>query len=94
MRNVDAADNISGMTGMTDPELVRAFQQRDQEVIARVDARYGDYLLAICMNVLGSREDSEECLNDAYMTGVKSAAVPKRLCRLMSLKELSPKAVK
>lgn len=67
MRNVDAADKISGMTGMTDPELVRAFQQRDQEVIARVDARYGDYLLAVCMNVLGSREDSEECRNDAYM---------------------------
>ena len=58
---VNTADNT------TDLELVKAFQRRDQEVIARVDARYRELLLSICMNVLGSREDSEECLNDAYM---------------------------
>ena len=58
---------VSKTDNTTDLELVKAFRRRDQEVIARVDARYGELLLSICMNVLGSREDSEECLNDAYM---------------------------
>ncbi|MBP5729744.1 MAG: hypothetical protein J6X19_00940, partial [Clostridia bacterium] len=60
MRNRGTETNI-------DREIVRMFTERDQKAIELVSERYGSYLLSVCENVLGSREDSEECLNDAYM---------------------------
>jgi RNA polymerase sigma-70 factor (ECF subfamily) len=60
MRNKGTETNI-------DREIVRLFTERDQKAIELVSDRYGSYLLSVCENVLGSREDSEECLNDAYM---------------------------
>ncbi len=51
----------------SDDALTESFLRRDQQAIEDLHARYGNYLLSVCMNVLGNREDSEECLNDAYM---------------------------
>ena len=63
--------------------LTESFLRRDQHAIEDLHARYGNYLLSICMNVLGNREDSEECLNDAYLA-VWNTVPPQRPDPLLS----------
>ncbi len=52
---------------MEDREIVRLFLERNQEAILETDKKYGRYCHKIAFNVLGNDEDSEECVNDAYM---------------------------
>ena len=52
---------------MQDSEIVRLYFDRDQQAITCTDQKYGKYCHAIAWNILASREDSEECVNDAYL---------------------------
>ncbi len=52
---------------MEDREIVRLFFERNQEAILETEKKYGRYCHKIAFNVLGNDEDSEECVNDAYM---------------------------
>lgn len=51
---------------MEDKLIVDLFFARNEEAISRVQTKYGNYLEIIAYNILKSREDSEECVNDAY----------------------------
>ena len=51
---------------MQDNELVELYFQRSEQAIAETADKYGKYCLYIADNILCSREDSEETVNDAY----------------------------
>jgi RNA polymerase sigma-70 factor (ECF subfamily) len=52
---------------MTDNEIIGLFFARSEEALTETDRAYGAYCRSLTMNILGSREDSEECVNDTYM---------------------------
>ncbi len=52
---------------MDDNSIIALYNRRDEQAIAETDKKYGNYCLTIALNVLSIREDSEECVNDAYL---------------------------
>ena len=54
---------------MDDKQIINLFFQRDEDAINAVDEKYGSKLNALAANILQSREDGLECVNDTYMKG-------------------------
>ncbi|MCL2462985.1 MAG: sigma-70 family RNA polymerase sigma factor [Defluviitaleaceae bacterium] len=52
---------------MEDGQIVALYLRRDAAAISESDAKYGRLLKTISYNILSSREDSEECVSDAYV---------------------------
>lgn len=52
---------------MEDGQIIELYWNRDQRAIRETDGKYGKLLHGIAWNVLRSREDSEECVNDTYL---------------------------
>ncbi len=52
---------------MKDNAIVDLFFHRDENAIGATKEQYGKYCRKIAMNVLGSEEDAEECVNDAFL---------------------------
>lgn len=52
---------------MEDRRIVELFLARSEEAIQEIDKKYGRYCHKIAFNILANSEDSEECVNDAYM---------------------------
>ena len=52
---------------MEDNEIIALFNERSQRAIDIISAKYGRISLKIAENILKSREDAEECVNDAYI---------------------------
>lgn len=55
------------MTNMEDSEIIRQFTERSNAAVAALQQKYGKYCGTIALNILGSREEVEECVNDALM---------------------------
>lgn len=53
---------------MTDTQIIELYFRRDQRAIAETDAQYGTYCHTIAYNILGNRQDSEECVSDTYLS--------------------------
>ncbi len=62
---------------MNDTDLIELYWSRSEVAIAETEKRYGNYCRYIAKNILGSDEDSEECVNDAYLK-VWESIPPKR----------------
>lgn len=52
---------------MEDSEIVKLFLERNEDAISEVSMKYKGYCFAIALNILGSKEDSEECVNDTLL---------------------------
>ncbi len=52
---------------MKDSEILALYQQRNEEAITKTATKYGAYCYSIAHNILSSREDSEECVNDTWL---------------------------
>lgn len=52
---------------MEDREIIELFFARDQQAVAAASDKYKNYCMKIAMNILGLKEDAEECVNDALM---------------------------
>lgn len=52
---------------MDDKNIVELFWGRSEDALKETQSKYGKYCTSIACNVLGSREDAEECVNDAYL---------------------------
>lgn len=52
---------------MDDIQIVQLYWDRDEQAIPATSAKYENYCIAIAMNILGSPEDAEECVNDTYL---------------------------
>lgn len=62
---------------MTDREILDLFWGRDEQAIAETETKYGGYCRSIAWNILRSRQDSEECVNDTWLRAWNSIP-PKR----------------
>lgn len=51
---------------MDDCKIVDLYFKRQEDAITETDKKYGKYCYSICYNLLRSKEDSEECVNDTY----------------------------
>ena len=52
---------------MEDKEIVQLYWDRDHRAITETASKYGNYCTVIARNILGSKEDTEECVNDTYL---------------------------
>ena len=52
---------------MTEKELLRLFQQRDERALRAAEAQYGRLCCTMAYRILGDRQDAEECANDVLM---------------------------
>lgn len=52
---------------MEDEKIIELYFQRSEDAIPQTDLKYGSRCAAVAYNILESREDSEECVNDAYL---------------------------
>lgn len=66
---------------MEDSNIIQLYIDRSENAIAETGAKYGAYCFSIANNILASHEDSEECVNDAYLAAW-NAIPPHRPLRL------------
>lgn len=52
---------------MNDEQIIQLYETRSETAISETANKYGNYCHYIAYNILHSREDSEECVNDTYM---------------------------
>lgn len=52
---------------MTDMEILDLYWARSESAISETARQYGSYCIAIAMNILRNKEDSDECVNDTYL---------------------------
>lgn len=82
---------------MEDGQIIELFFARSESALGEMDAKYGGMCRRLSRNIVGSAQDAEECVNDAYL-GVWNAVPPERpsplaayLCKIvrnLSLKRL------
>lgn len=53
---------------MEDTQIINLYWDRDENAIAETGKKYGSYCRAIAHNILHNQEDSEECVNDTYLS--------------------------
>lgn len=51
---------------MEDKSIIEMLWERSKEAVDVLSRKYGGYCYSIAYNILSSREDSEECVNDTY----------------------------
>ncbi|MCD8367168.1 MAG: sigma-70 family RNA polymerase sigma factor [Clostridiales bacterium] len=66
---------------MKDSEIVALYWAREERAITATAEKYGSYCHTISYNILHSKEDAEECVNDAYL-GAWNSMPPHRPSRL------------
>ena len=71
---------------MTDESIVELYWSRSEDAISETAHKYGGYCFTVANNILDSREDSEECVNDTYMRAWDSMpeARPRRLSAFLA----------
>lgn len=52
---------------MEDSAIIDLYWSRDQRAIAETAGKYGSFLHSLVWNILRSRSDAEECVNDTYL---------------------------
>ena len=52
---------------MDDMEITELFLQRKESAIKELSQKYGSYCKTVASNILKNPNDTEECLNDAYL---------------------------
>lgn len=52
---------------MEDSRIIELYCSRSEDAIAQTSEKYGSYCRTVAFNVLNSREDAEECVNDTYI---------------------------
>ena len=53
---------------MSNDELIALLEVKDKNALVELENKYGAYCKSIAMNILRSREDTQECLNDVYLS--------------------------
>ncbi len=53
---------------MQDHEIVDLYWARSENAIAETNVKYGSYCRKIAWNIVANDEDSEECINDTYLS--------------------------
>ena len=68
---------------MDDNTIIELFFARSEQAIRELDSQYGKTFHKLSYNILNSRQDAEECVNDAYL-GTWNAIPPARPSPLLA----------
>ena len=88
---------------MSDEQIVKLFVERKESALAESKKKYGTRLFCIARNILKSREDSEEVVNDtllkawSHVPGVrpeKLGAFLAKICRNQSINKWKARGAK
>ena len=60
--------NHANDVNISDESIINMYWERNERAIKATEEKYGAYLYTISYNILHDRLDSEECLNDTYLT--------------------------
>ena len=52
---------------MKDPDIIKLYNDRDENAISATRDKYGSYCYSIAYNILDNNEDVLEVLNDTYL---------------------------
>ena len=52
---------------MDDVAILELYREHSEEAIRETEKKYGKYCYSIAYGILGNHEDSEECVNDAFV---------------------------
>ena len=52
---------------MEDSKIIALFFARSEQAITELSSKYGRLCMHLANNILGNQQDSEECVNDAYL---------------------------
>jgi len=52
---------------LDDTKIVQLYWDRDEQAIPATYEKYESYCISIAKNILGNKEDAEECVNDTYL---------------------------
>ncbi len=66
---------------MEDSMIIEMYHNRNEAAIEETDKKYGSYCFAVANNILNSKEDSDECVNDTWLRAW-NAIPPKKPDRL------------
>lgn len=71
---------------MEDERIVELYWLRDQTAIEKTEQKYGSYLTKVAYNILNDREDSQESVNDTYLSAWNAMPPhkPQALCPFLS----------
>lgn len=58
---------MKGGISMDDSAIIEMYWQRNQCAIDETNKKYGGYCFAVANNILGNKEDSDECVNDTWL---------------------------
>jgi len=64
---------------MDDLTIIELYFARNEKAIEETDKKYGKLCFGVANNILFNDEDSEECVNDTYLswTGILKVQSPK-----------------
>ena len=65
---------------MKDQEIIELYWQRNENAISESQAQYGNYCMGVSLNILNSRPDAEECVNDTWVRAWNSMPPHKPNC--------------
>lgn len=74
---------------MEDSKIIKLFYARSEKAIEELAVKYGTVCNKIANNILGNREDAEECVSDAYLAAwntippEKPSPLISYICRLV-----------
>ena len=68
---------------MQDDEIISLFFARSEDAIRQLDVQYGRTCRSLSHNILGSWQDAEECVNDAYL-GAWNTITPQKPSPLLA----------
>lgn len=68
---------------MDDSKIIELFYERSEQAIVELSKKYGSVCTKVAHNILNSKRDSEECVNDAYL-GAWNTIPPQRPDPLLS----------
>lgn len=61
---------------MDDLQIIELYFARDEHAIKETDRKYGKLCFRVAKNLLFNNEDSEECVNDTYLTVWNKIDIP------------------
>ena len=66
-----------------DTKIIELFFARSEQAINELDNKYGKICRSLSYNIVGNRQDAEECVNDAYL-GAWNSIPPARPSPLLT----------
>lgn len=62
---------------MDDRQIIELYWAREESAVSETERKYGPYCRSVAVNILGSMQDAEECVSDAWL-GAWNSIPPQR----------------